>query len=375
MKTGTLVGVCMVAVALAMGGCSREEPAKESRASDMDSLPPSAVLVRVNGCDFTKQDFEDEVALRMAIFRHKRAETDEKKLADARKGCVRMVMETSVAMAIQRSFAKDVALQADAPAVRAMRSRFYRAFRGRGDKTEAAFRASMEKLGVAALLDKKILGEACIHEGMRRAFTNELDVTDAMLAAEKEMRQRTNIQIVLTNQLIYAQATNLVRRARQGEDFAALADRHSQDKGQSPGGALGECDKDDFANDKPGVWEAIEKLQDGDVSDPVDSESGLTIFKMNRRIAMSELTDAPAYDLSRICLYRAIPYPALTDEELREKLRAERFGDCTKRLVREAMASARIEFPSGLQVFPKGIANSFRKYFVEKPEEVRHEAQ
>ena len=86
MKTGTLVGVCMVAVALAMGGCSREEPAKESRASDMDSLPPSAVLVRVNGCDFTKQDFEDEVALRMAIFRHKRAETDEKKLADARKG-------------------------------------------------------------------------------------------------------------------------------------------------------------------------------------------------------------------------------------------------------------------------------------------------
>ena len=72
-------------------------------------------------------------------------------------------------------------------------------------------------------------------------------------------------------------AADIVKKARAGEDFAELAKRYSQDAGASKGGDLGIIKKGDFT---PVIDEAVFKLKEGEVSDPIETGGIIFIFKV-----------------------------------------------------------------------------------------------
>lgn len=94
-------------------------------------------------------------------------------------------------------------------------------------------------------------------------------------------------------------ANDLVKQARAGADFAALAEKHSDD-------ADSKAKKGDFTPIKPAdsslpapIKAAIFALKAGQVSDPVRQAGGFWIFRMEAFVT-------PAYDEVRDDIFRAI---------------------------------------------------------------------
>ncbi|GAC1571767.1 MAG: peptidylprolyl isomerase [Polyangiales bacterium] len=75
-------------------------------------------------------------------------------------------------------------------------------------------------------------------------------------------------------------ADDIVRRARNGEDFAALAKRYSIDATRERGGDLGTLKPGTFGK---GIDEAVLRLGVGDVSEPLVSGARILILKVTRR--------------------------------------------------------------------------------------------
>jgi parvulin-like peptidyl-prolyl isomerase len=74
-------------------------------------------------------------------------------------------------------------------------------------------------------------------------------------------------------------AATLVARIRGGEDFAAIAKRESDDVQTAPrGGSIGPVSADQLP---PSMQATVSKLQVGQVSDPVKTEFGVQIFKVD----------------------------------------------------------------------------------------------
>jgi parvulin-like peptidyl-prolyl isomerase len=77
-----------------------------------------------------------------------------------------------------------------------------------------------------------------------------------------------------------AQATDLVRRAREGEDFAALAQKHSSGATRGSGGDLGQVSQGDLA---PEVEKVAFALPAGGISDPLRTAEAWRILRVVER--------------------------------------------------------------------------------------------
>jgi len=113
-----------------------------------------------------------------------------------------------------------------------------------------------------------------------------------------------------------AQAQDVVRRARGGEDFSSLARALSTAGSRANGGDLGQVNPGDM---NPELAKVVGALAAGGVSDPIALENG---FRIVRVVAKEDAT--------------VTPY-----EELREEI--------TKRLQQQRMASVYDEYVAGLR--------------------------
>ncbi len=129
----------------------------------------------------------------------------------------------------------------------------------------------------------------------RRYLNDEIDkkatVTEAEVRAEYEAKKASDYTAPATEQLqeilvstkepnAEALAKSLVARARQGEDFAALARANSVAPSRESGGDLGRVARRDM---NPTVVEIVSHLAPGQVSDPFPTKSGLRILKLVSR--------------------------------------------------------------------------------------------
>jgi peptidyl-prolyl cis-trans isomerase SurA len=123
---------------------------------------------------------------------------------------------------------------------------------------------------------------------VQRELQPKVAVSEADLRAEYEARKATEFTRKATVQLQEivlkgddkAQATDLVRRAREGEDFAALAQKHSSGATRQNGGDLGQVSQGDLA---PEVEKVAFALPAGGISDPVRTAEGWRILRVAER--------------------------------------------------------------------------------------------
>lgn len=95
---------------------------------------------------------------------------------------------------------------------------------------------------------------------------------------------------------VKTEATEIVKKARAGADFAALVQQYSDHaETKAKKGSVGTINVTDIS--LPGVTEALKNVKVGGVTDPIVQEDGLLILRVDERTAD---TNTPVYDERRV---------------------------------------------------------------------------
>ncbi len=100
----------------------------------------------------------------------------------------------------------------------------------------------------------------------------EVDISEIFLSTENKTPQDIDV--------IKAKAAAIEQRLKQGEDFAALARKFSEDTAASAGGEVGEFQPGMMT---PDIQKAVFALKQGDSTDVMPVKNGLEIYHVNQR--------------------------------------------------------------------------------------------
>jgi parvulin-like peptidyl-prolyl isomerase len=187
---------------------------------------------------------------------------------------------------------------------------------------EAELRRQLRREGMSLDdLKRNIERSVLRRQVLSRELEQKTTVTDAEAKAEYEQHKSeygksasVHLQEIVVPDR--AQAEDVVRRARGGEDFSGLARALSTAGSRAAGGDLGQVAPTDM---NPELAKIVGALPAGGVSDPIALESG---YRLVRVVAKEDAT--------------VTPY-----EDLREEI--------TKRLSQQRMASVYEEYVAGLR--------------------------
>lgn len=325
-------------------------------------------ILSANGHAYTQADWDCDVSIRERLYSHKQGATSQDK-AKVRKR--HEIVRLSALQAFVNDTLWQLSLGATNSTLRtqssyvaeltAIKDKYVRTF-GRPGETFDSLVALMPDAHSRRRLQNLVAQEAEQETYCRKHYRDDYEVSSNLVMTTLRQISEMNRQVDATNRQIYASASNLVARIRAGEDFALLADRFSQENPKEAGGALGECDKNDFPLDGDKIWPILSKLKAGEVTDPLETEDGLCIYRCDAVVPESEKTGEFALHLSRIIFYRAVPGPELTFDQCRRQLARERRQDVMNRILDTARGQLEIRLPQGRAALPKPFLQRFRKF-------------
>lgn len=339
----------LVILALAVGyGCKKGSGAADGK-KYIDDLPQNAVVLEVDGQKLTKGHIFQTGEVVAELARHKRPKSSKKyldKCADTmRKQCITTFYQRTLILAS----AKDRDLSDVPPQMRkALENNYLKTF-GLEGETFADLRAAITNQALLAVFDQTFESELKTKYFLQSAYSNELAVTEEMVASCLDRVVRGNEVAIKTNEFAFSMATNMVERIKAGEDFAALADEYSQDDPKLPGGDMGELIADDLDDEPDEYRETVLRLKDGEVSGVLTNFDGVVVLKMIKRLTEKESeTELPAYHLARIYFPLGLVLDELpTSEEVRQVMENTRLEEVQKRIITEMRQKVKVSHPSG----------------------------
>ena len=330
-----------------------KQTATKPKKPTYNELPRSAVLVDVNGIKFTKKNAEDMVAIFLRLMERRNPKVTKKSVDEAerkiRGGCCGSFLRR----ALLESGARSKNVKPSPELIDSLKKKYAKTFGRKGDTFDRIvkiFRGDEQK-SFLDLFTSDLLGEAYFQS----VYSNKLAVSDATLTNQVARHVRYNRIATATNNLAYAQATNVWLKLKAGGNFAALANRHSQDTEKRPGGDIGECVQADFAGQEEGYWEAVSKLKVGEFTPPLTTDVGVEIVRRLPDLPAADKDRLPgheaAYHLARIYWRRAVVFdidPQIVKVEMEKDIRRELWA----KAVNDRMKTAKISYPSGKEALP-----------------------
>jgi peptidyl-prolyl cis-trans isomerase C len=179
-----------------------------------------------------------------------------------------------------------------------------------GDKPEVQHQVAFER--------NKVLMEALLRNAGKTALTD-----DAMHKVYDEaVKKMTSEEEVHARHILVAsedEAKAIEAQLKGGADFAAIAKEKSKDPGAANGGDLGYFTKDQMV---PEFAEAAFKLDKGQISDPVHTQFGWHIIKVeDKRIKPTPTFDQVKSQIENFVVHRA---QAELVDNLRKSAKIER---------------------------------------------------
>jgi len=172
----------------------------------------------------------------------------------------------------------------------------------------------------------KLLMEALLQDAAKTAVTDEA-MKKVYAEATKDMGNEQEVSarhILVENE---DEAKKIAADLKKGGDFAAIAKEKSKDPGsKDQGGDLGFFGKDQMV---PEFAEAAFKLEKGQISDPVKSQFGWHIIRLDDK----RTKQPPTFDQVKDQIESFVQRKAQADliQKLRAEAKIETFGDAAKK--------------------------------------------
>lgn len=307
-------------------------------------------IVKVDGAALTQKQLDEDVALRMHFFRKRnkspqQLEKHEKYLRVALK-------DAWINSTLLKAEAQKSGIRPSDKERKALERKYQRIFLGRRG-TFKRLEQEVAKAGLKNAFDRNFNLELYANAFIEARYKAEVTITEKDIDNAIKRMDKYNAQASLTNALIFANASNIVKRARAGEDFAKLADVYSQEEDRNPGGYKGKCDASDFSDEEPSFARAIWELKDGEISDVLQSVDAYTIVKKIKHFPKSDASDDSAVEIAWIKLYKPQFYSDYSRKELRKMgVKQQRTKVLTQEVSR-LRKKAKIEYPSTRSVNKK----------------------
>lgn len=308
-------------------------------------------IVKVDGEALTQKKLDEDVALRMYFFRKRikspaQLEKQERTLRTTLK-------DAWINSTLLKAEAQKLGIKPSDEERKALEKKYQRIFLGRRG-TFKRLQQEVVKAGLKDSFDRNFNLELYANSLIGAKFKSDVAISEKDIDSAIKRMDKYNARASLTNELIFANASNIVKRARAGEDFAKLADTYSQEEDKSPGGYKGECDDSDFSDEEPSFARAIWALKDGEISDVLDSVDAYTIVKMIKHVSKDGGKDDSAVEIAWIKLYKPQFYPEYSREELLKMGVKQQKAKVLTQEVRRLRKNAKIEYPSVKSVNKKG---------------------
>ena len=224
--------------------------------------------------------------------------------------------------------------------------RDFNAFLRSFSKEEA--KTARERVRIEALMEK-------VRERVITERRDEIKPLDASLFIARITNYNHSAQ--MTNELVWARATNLWNQARNGADFAKLADENSEDETVHDGGEWGAFRIGDLVNDGD-LDKVVANMAVGEISAPLEADNALNIIKlravtdaMGKDVTRAERNSESRYDLARIMLKLPEIYEVPTLEEAKASLKRKAEDDLMLKFVQKLMSTDGFRLPHGDVLF------------------------
>ena len=331
---------------------SATPPTRQPPQAPYDALPTNSVLVKVGAVSITKGQYEGLVAAKAALMKHKRPRIKAEKL----EGILQTIRQREwLGLAPQLLLAEaartnNIAIPAADEA--ALRDQYARTFRRGRETLDQTLKTALTAEQRAAF-DEQLRRDLLAQAYLKKHYASQMAVSEADVTNQVAVTKAYNARAAATNALIFATASNILARARGGEDFGKLADKYSEDASKEPGGDMGMCSASDYSMDSPRVWRSIRSLKPGEITDVLETEDGIEIIKFlgDKEEMGGDSTDIGLH-LARI-LWRQ---PIIFDEDpdfLRQELRTERKNAAVAAAIKACRQSIPVQFPNGADIFTK----------------------
>ena len=299
------------------------------------SLPGDVAVISVNGRETTKSAFDEYVKMEEALIRNRNHAMKETQLRSVRVRIRAMARKELLGRSLLYTnlCTNDVVvLEAERDEIK---KRYERSF-CRPRQTFEDLRDFLRDQEVEDAFMRCFEEDVKIGAVLRRIYPKRLEVTVGDISNAVENVKDYNARAAATNAVICAVATNVLKKIRAGGDFAALADEFSMDPDRNPGGDLGECTINSFADEGEECMVGAASLKVGDVSDILQGNSGYMILKKTGDSTYSQIFFRKPYEMEE-----------LSGDRLVEELKKERRSELIEELMPVFVKSSKIEYPQG----------------------------
>lgn len=185
----------------------------------------------------------------------------------------------------------------------------------------------LEKFGMREDFERNVEDEAVALTYMRSLNPQvNLDVTEADVDEVIQRIAKRNAKVEARNSVVYQTATNVLERLKAGQDFGLLAHEFSYAEDKEDGGDMGQIilsGDDSYCKYAPAYTRAL-MMQDGAISDVVETPMGLEIFQVVSHTELEDPDDPIMKKMRHICFRLEAPEENYKRKDIRNALTQSR---------------------------------------------------
>ncbi len=346
-------------LAVAMG-CKREadQPLTQgfkvgTSSKLIEEMAPSDVIVSVNGTPLTRENYDDAMAVKEALFLLSRPGAQKQDVKIYRPHWSSTLLQEFIARQVILQAARAKKHQPSAEAVQISRTDMGALLKVEERDLERKF----TELGRVGRSMKTLMDENALIRSFREAEHGaSLKVSPADIEARIQGIKAYHERAEATNRLVIAKGRRIYEQAKKGEDFLKLAALYSEAE-DKPLGEWGTFVKGEIENAK--VREAAFTLPVGSVSEPIDMEEGLVLIKIVERTQevlgpAVEPSGPSTVKLMRILLRLAeggADAQLPPREHVEMAVATQKVKDLQQNWIPALMANSLIEYPNGTNLW------------------------